>query len=80
VALGMAKAVLRSITMVTLLGILSWLAMRICVVQGFLQEFFLGLKLWMDFLFWLFVLLLLLVVVLLMLMLMMMLLMLLLRL
>ena len=61
--------------MVTLLGILSWLAMRIAVGQGFLQEFFLGLKLWMDFLFWLFELL----VVVVLLMLMMMLLMLLLR-
>ena len=66
--------------MVTLLGILSWLAMRIAVgfLQRFLQEFFLGLKLWMDFLFWLFELLVLLVVVV-FLMLMMMLLMLLLR-
>ena len=64
--------------MVTLLGILSWLAMRIAVGQGFLQEFCLGIKLWMDFLFWLFELLVLLVVVVL-LMLMMMLLMLLLR-
>ena len=63
--------------MVTLLGILSWLAMRIAVgfLQRFLQEFFLELKLWMDFLFWLFELL----VVVVLLMLMMMLLMLLLR-
>ena len=63
--------------MVTLLGILSWLAMRIAVgfLQRFLQDFFLGLKLWMDFLFWLFELL----VVVVLLMLMMMLLMLLLR-
>ena len=51
--------------MVDLLGILSWLAMRIAVgfLQRFLQEFCLGLKLWMDFLFWLFELLVLLVVV-----------------
>ena len=63
VALQMAKEVVMalalvawSLTLVALLGILSWLAVRIAI--GLLQ-FYLGIKLWMDFLFCLFVMLLL---------------------